>query len=101
MSQFIEMTEAALAALMRRGCRENGFDARLQIIEGDVRQIGSDRVAPVDLVVSNPPYFPAAGAEPVLRQAPKLQKKCTKSFLKTKRPGLRLPGMTRMPSGSR
>jgi tRNA1Val (adenine37-N6)-methyltransferase len=46
-----------LAALAVRGRDENGWETRLEIIEGDVRALGA-RVgdASFDLVVTNPPY---------------------------------------------
>jgi tRNA1(Val) A37 N6-methylase TrmN6 len=46
-----------LAALAVRGRDDNGWDARLEIIEGDVRALG-DRLgdASFDLVATNPPY---------------------------------------------
>ena len=46
-----------LAALAMRGRAENGWDTRLEIIEGDIRALG-ERLAEgtFDLVVTNPPY---------------------------------------------
>ncbi len=46
-----------LAALAVRGRADNGWDTRLEIIEGDVRALG-DRLgdASFDLVATNPPY---------------------------------------------
>ena len=46
-----------LAALAVRGRADNGWDARLEIIEDDVRALG-DRLgnASFDLVATNPPY---------------------------------------------
>jgi tRNA1Val (adenine37-N6)-methyltransferase len=46
-----------LAALALRGRAENGWDTRLEIIEGDVRALGQRLgEATFDLVVTNPPY---------------------------------------------
>ena len=46
-----------LAALAVRGRDENGWDTRLEIIEGDVRALGQRLgEATFDLVVTNPPY---------------------------------------------
>jgi tRNA1Val (adenine37-N6)-methyltransferase len=49
--------QSRLATLAVRGRDENGWAARLEIIEGDVRALG-DRLgdASFDLVVTNPPY---------------------------------------------
>lgn len=44
-----------LAALAARGRDENGWSARLQIAEGDVRAVHLPEAA-FDLVVTNPPY---------------------------------------------
>jgi tRNA1Val (adenine37-N6)-methyltransferase len=46
-----------LGALAERGRAENGWDTRLEIIEGDVRALGHRLgEATFDLVVTNPPY---------------------------------------------
>jgi tRNA1Val (adenine37-N6)-methyltransferase len=46
-----------LVTLAVRGRAENGWDARLEIIEGDVRALGERLgAATFDLVVTNPPY---------------------------------------------
>jgi tRNA1Val (adenine37-N6)-methyltransferase len=46
-----------LAALAVRGRADNGWDSRLEIIEGDVRALGQTLgEATFDLVVTNPPY---------------------------------------------
>jgi tRNA1Val (adenine37-N6)-methyltransferase len=45
-----------LAALATRGRDENGWSARLDVIAGDVRQVGDLEDASFDLVVTNPPY---------------------------------------------
>jgi tRNA1(Val) A37 N6-methylase TrmN6 len=48
-----------LAALAARGRDDNGWSARLEIVAGDVRQLGRELVAGgFDLVVANPPYRP-------------------------------------------
>jgi tRNA1Val (adenine37-N6)-methyltransferase len=48
-----------------RGRDENGWETRLEIIEGDVRAVG-DRLgeATFDLVVTNPPYRTLASSPP-------------------------------------
>ena len=46
-----------LATLALRGRAENGWDARLEIVEGDVRALGQRLgEGTFDLVVTNPPY---------------------------------------------
>jgi tRNA1Val (adenine37-N6)-methyltransferase len=55
--------QAPLAALARRGRDENGWSARLEIVEGDVRAA----VLPdggFDLVVTNPPYRTVESSPP-------------------------------------
>jgi tRNA1(Val) A37 N6-methylase TrmN6 len=48
-----------LASLARAGCDHNGFATRLEILEGDVRQMGLRLgTASFDLVAANPPYRP-------------------------------------------
>jgi tRNA1Val (adenine37-N6)-methyltransferase len=49
--------QAELAALARRNVVENGFTSRIAIIEGDFVQLQSQEIgAPVDMVITNPPY---------------------------------------------
>ena len=49
-----------LAALCRRNAQENGLAERVDILEGDLRQLkGRLPGAEADLVVSNPPFQPA------------------------------------------
>ena len=52
-----------LAGLARQGIARNGFDARLSVIEGDVRRLVGGKLprAGFDLVASNPPFRPLAG----------------------------------------
>ena len=52
-----------LAELARRGAARNAFEARLSIVEGDVRRlVGAPRPrSSFDLVASNPPFRPLAG----------------------------------------
>jgi len=52
-----------LAELARRGSARNGFDARLSVVEGDVRRLvaGALPRAAFDLVASNPPFRALAG----------------------------------------
>jgi tRNA1Val (adenine37-N6)-methyltransferase len=45
-----------LAALAVRGRDDNGWSGRLDIVEGDVRQVDRLAEASFDLVVTNPPY---------------------------------------------
>jgi tRNA1(Val) A37 N6-methylase TrmN6 len=54
-----------LAALAARGRDENGWGARLEIVEGDVRGLG-ERVGAgsFDLVITNPPYRTVASSPP-------------------------------------
>ncbi|MFL5304011.1 MAG: tRNA1(Val) (adenine(37)-N6)-methyltransferase [Polyangia bacterium] len=54
-----------LASLARRGRDENGWAARLEIVEGDVRHVG-DAIQPgaFDLVVTNPPYRTVESSPP-------------------------------------
>jgi tRNA1Val (adenine37-N6)-methyltransferase len=54
-----------LASLARRGRDDNGWAARLEIVEGDVRQVDS-RIAEraFDLVVTNPPYRTVESSPP-------------------------------------
>ncbi len=47
-----------LAALCRRNAHENGWAKRLQVVEGDLRQVLDPAALPYDVVVFNPPYFP-------------------------------------------
>jgi tRNA1Val (adenine37-N6)-methyltransferase len=56
--------QARLAELARRGNARNGFEARLDILTGDVRaSVGRAPLARAafDLVATNPPYRPAEG----------------------------------------
>jgi tRNA1Val (adenine37-N6)-methyltransferase len=49
--------QAELAALARVNVEDNGFDTRIAVVEGDMLQLGGDALgAPVDMVMSNPPY---------------------------------------------
>jgi tRNA1Val (adenine37-N6)-methyltransferase len=54
-----------LARLAAQGRDVNGWDARLQIVEGDIRPWAKVRAAravgPFDLVVTNPPFRPVSG----------------------------------------
>ena len=54
-----------LAALAVRGRNENGWGARLDVVDGDVRGLG-DRLseASFDLVITNPPYRTVASSPP-------------------------------------
>jgi tRNA1Val (adenine37-N6)-methyltransferase len=54
-----------LAALAVRGRDDNGWGARLEVVEGDVRAL-ADRLgeASFDLVVTNPPYRTVASSPP-------------------------------------
>ncbi|NJD68208.1 MAG: SAM-dependent methyltransferase [Candidatus Methylomirabilota bacterium] len=66
--------QSALADRARRGVRLNGLQDRIEIVEGDLRQI--TRLLPAscfDMVLCNPPYRPIAGGrlspDPEIRQA--------------------------------
>ena len=49
--------QAELAALAKKNVSDNGLQSRITIIEGDFQQMRPDDLgAPVDLVISNPPY---------------------------------------------
>jgi tRNA1(Val) A37 N6-methylase TrmN6 len=53
-----------LASLARAAAVHNGFAPRLEIIEGDVRALGGQRLPPgsFDLVATNPPFrLPSSG----------------------------------------
>jgi tRNA1Val (adenine37-N6)-methyltransferase len=51
--------QTALVTLARNNIRENGFDDRVTLIEGDMSRPGSLPIPQgMDLVVSNPPYTP-------------------------------------------
>jgi tRNA1Val (adenine37-N6)-methyltransferase len=54
-----------LAALAARGRDENGWGERLEILAGDVRELG-ERLGPgsFDLVITNPPYRTVASSPP-------------------------------------
>ncbi len=54
-----------LATLALRGRTENGWDTRLEIVEGDVRALGARLgEASFDLVATNPPYRTLASSPP-------------------------------------
>lgn len=54
-----------LAGLARRGRDDNGWSARLEIVEGDVRQVGTELEAGAfDVVVTNPPYRTVESSPP-------------------------------------
>jgi tRNA1Val (adenine37-N6)-methyltransferase len=53
-----------LAALARRGRDENGWAARLDVVEGDVRQLAGLAEGDFDLVVTNPPYRTVESSPP-------------------------------------
>ncbi len=54
-----------LAGLARRGRDENGWAARLEIVDGDVRQAATELAAGAfDLVVTNPPYRTVESSPP-------------------------------------
>ncbi len=49
--------QAELAALARNNVEENGFQSRIQVVEGDFLRLRSDDIgSPVDMVITNPPY---------------------------------------------
>jgi tRNA1Val (adenine37-N6)-methyltransferase len=49
--------QAELAALARVNAADNGFESRIAVVEGDMLRLGADAIgAPVDMVMSNPPY---------------------------------------------
>lgn len=49
--------QSELAALARKNVTDNGFQSRITIVEGDFQQVQSYNMgAPMDLVISNPPY---------------------------------------------
>ncbi|MFH2005953.1 MAG: methyltransferase [bacterium] len=45
-----------LAELCRINARHNGLADRVEVVQGDLRQLGPERSASVELVVSNPPF---------------------------------------------
>jgi tRNA1Val (adenine37-N6)-methyltransferase len=47
-----------LAHLAERGRAANGFEARLRVVAGDVREPGAVEVQAFDLVATNPPFRP-------------------------------------------
>ncbi len=49
--------DAAMADLARRGVAENGFEGRVEIIQGDAGDLPKDWHSRFDLVFSNPPFF--------------------------------------------
>jgi tRNA1Val (adenine37-N6)-methyltransferase len=53
-----------LAALAVRGRDENGWSDRLEIVEGDVRQLDSLGDASFDVVATNPPYRTVESSPP-------------------------------------
>ncbi|HVY37896.1 MAG TPA: methyltransferase [Polyangia bacterium] len=57
--------QARLAGLARRGRDDNGWAARLEIVEGDVRQVAVELEAGAfDVVVTNPPYRTVENSPP-------------------------------------
>ena len=62
--------DADMAALARQGVAENGFEARIEVVDGDAGSIPADWQNQFDTVFSNPPFFepgtiqsPGAGKE--------------------------------------
>jgi tRNA1Val (adenine37-N6)-methyltransferase len=52
--------QAGLASLAHRNIAANGLQARVRVVAGDIREIGGDDLASVDLALMNPPYYPKA-----------------------------------------
>jgi tRNA1(Val) A37 N6-methylase TrmN6 len=49
--------QAELAALAHKNVEENGYQSRIEIVEGDFLRLTPDDIGPpVDMVISNPPY---------------------------------------------
>lgn len=53
-----------LAELARHNCRQNGLARRVSVVEADLRQTEHWSDGAVDLVVSNPPFFPRGSGRP-------------------------------------
>lgn len=49
--------DAEAAALARRGARANGFNTRIEIVDGNAARLPADWENRFDLVFANPPYF--------------------------------------------
>ncbi|WP_240046878.1 tRNA1(Val) (adenine(37)-N6)-methyltransferase [Paracraurococcus ruber] len=60
-----------LAALARANAAANGLDGRVEVLEGDVRDLAlARRLPPCDHAFANPPYWPGGTAPPeALRRA--------------------------------
>lgn len=51
--------DSDMAALARQGAAENGFETRINIVDGDAGSIPADWQNQFDTVFSNPPFFEA------------------------------------------
>ncbi len=56
--------DAAMADLARRGVTENGFEGRVEIVQGDAGALAKDWHSRFDLVFSNPPFFAEGTIKP-------------------------------------
>jgi tRNA1(Val) A37 N6-methylase TrmN6 len=57
--------DAALAGLARANAAANGLDGRVEVIEGDVRDLTlARRLPPCDHAFANPPFWPGGTAPP-------------------------------------
>ena len=73
------------AAAARENAARNGLDSRIEVLDGDIRECRAlFRAGSFDLVVSNPPYFPAdrgAVAPRADRAAARAEASCSLSEL--------------------
>ena len=78
----VELDHAA-AELCRRNIRRNGLDARLHVLEGDLRKLRQADVGRYQLIISNPPYRPQGSGSPPAegRRAAREERTCALSEL--------------------